>query len=329
MKKIIGIIFCVLCFSTCAEVDDRKQVNTLKLGHSLSLDHPVHKAMEFFAQRVLEKSDSKLKIAIYPSGQLGSEQQCLELLQLGGLAMTKVSSAVMENFSPKLKAFGYPYLFRDRQHRYDLYDSKLGRSLLNDGGKYWLKGLTYFDAGSRSFYSRDESIETPEDLKGMKIRVMPSPTAIQLIKSLGGSPTPVSWGELYTAIQQGVVDGAENNLPSFYSSRHYEICKKFSVDEHSAIPDILVMSTHAYVSLNEEEKKWVDEAAREAGVKQRELWEAAEKEALEEIQKAGVEVIYPDQDLFKNQSAGVIEELKTQDPELFQLIKEIKNVGND
>ncbi len=134
---------------------------------------------------------------------------------------------------------------------------------------------------------------------------------------------------LYTAIQQGVVDGAENNLPSFFSSRHYEICKKFSVDQHSAIPDILVMSTQVYESLSKEEKGWVDEASEEAGIKQRELWEEAEEEALKEIEKEGVEVTYPDQELFKEKSKTVIQNLKITNPELYELIEEIKNIKTD
>lgn len=251
MRSVFKLFIALILFASCSQKDE---VKSLKLSHGLSLDHPVHQALVFFAQRVEEKSNGELIIEVYPGGQLGSERQSLELLQLGGLAMTKVSSAVMENFSPKLRVFGYPYIFKDREHRYKLYDSELGNELLLDGEKYWLRGLTYFDAGSRSFYTKDTPIETPEDLKGLKIRVMQSPTAINLVKTLGGSPTPVSWGELYTSLQQGVVEGAENNLPSFYTSRHYEICKNFSLDEHSAVPDILVISTQIYNKLSSEEK---------------------------------------------------------------------------
>lgn len=326
MRFFFKLFIVLLLFTSCSEI---KKTKSLKLSHSLSLDHPVHQALAFFAQRVEEKSNGDLIIEIYPGGQLGSERESLELLQLGGLAMTKVSSAVMENFSPKLRVFGYPYLFEDREHRYKLYDSDLGTELLADGEQYWLRGLTYFDAGSRSFYTKDTPIETPADLKGLKIRVMQSPTAINLIKSLGGSPTPVSWGELYTSLQQGVVEGAENNLPSFYTSRHYEICKNFSMDEHSAIPDILVISTLIYDKLSSEEKEWINEAAQEASVKQRELWEIAEKEALEAIKEEGVNVTYPDKELFKEKSSHIIKNLKTEEPALYNTIQEIKNLSNE
>lgn len=323
MKKICFLLLLVFSLQSCETEDEGK---SLKLAHSLSVSHPVHLAMVYFKERVEEKSGGKLRIEIYPSSQLGGERECLELLQIGSLAMTKVSSAVMENFSPELKVFGYPYLFRDKEHRYKVYDSEIGMELLAEGEQYWLKGLTYFDAGSRSFYTKDTEIQSPADLEGLKIRVMESPTAINLVKSLGGSPTPVSWGELYTSLQQGVVEGAENNLPSFYTSKHYEISKEFSVDEHTAIPDILVISTIVFDDLSPLEQQWIQASADEAAIKQRELWEAAEEEALEEILKAGVNVTYPDKKLFQKQSQELIDDLKVQDPELYDLIFRIKKI---
>lgn len=326
MKLYFKILIVLFLFASCSQKNETK---SLKLAHSLSQDHPVHQALMFFAQRVEEKSRGKLKVEVYPGGQLGSERQSLELLQLGGLAMTKVSSAVMENFSPSLRVFGYPYIFKDKEHRYKLYDSELGKELLLDGEQFWLRGLTYFDAGSRSFYTKETEIQSPNDLKGLKIRVMQSPTAIRLIKSLGGSPTPVSWGELYTALQQGVVEGAENNLPSFYTSRHYEICKNFSMDEHSSIPDILVMSTQIYNKLSSQEKEWIQEAADEAAIKQRELWEAAEIKALEAIKEEGVKITYPNKDLFKEESDQIIQDLIVEEPDLYTIIQKIKDLRNE
>lgn len=268
--------------------------------------------------------NGKLVIDIYPSSQLGSERQCLELLQIGSLGMTKVSSAVMENFSPQLKVFGYPYLFRDNEHRFNVYDGEIGQKLLLDGEKYWLRGLTYFDAGNRSFYTKTKAIETPDDLKGMKIRVMQSPTAIEMVQNFGGAPTPISWGELYTALQQGVVDGAENNLPSFYTSKHYEVCKYYSIDEHSSVPDILVMSTFTWNNLTEIEQKWLMDAVKDTTVFQRELWAKAEEEALIEIEKAGVAVNRPDKSIFIKKSEGMITALKAKDEVLYNLVQEIK-----
>ncbi|MEZ4989132.1 MAG: TRAP transporter substrate-binding protein [Saprospiraceae bacterium] len=297
----------------------------LKLAHGLPADHPVHQGMVFMADRLKELSDGRMEIEVYPSEQLGSERQCLELLQIGSLAMTKVSAAVMENFAPNTKVMSLPYIFRDREHVFKVLDGEIGRRLLIQGEDYWLRGLTYFDAGMRSFYTKDRPIHTPADLEGLKIRVQESQTAIQLVRSLGGSPTPISYGELYTALQQGVVDGAENNPPSFYTSRHYEVCKYYTLNEHTAVPDILVIGTVAWNDLSEQEQQWLQQAADEAKVKQRELWAKAEQESLDAVQAAGVEIIHPDKTPFAEKTAVVLEGFKD-DEKIYKLIKEIQAV---
>lgn len=305
---------------------DKQEGKTIKLAHSLGVSHPVHEAMVHMADLVAKKSKGKLKIEIYPSSQLGSEKQSLELLQIGSLGMTKVSAAVMENFSPDLKVLGYPYLFQDDEHRFKVYDGDIGKKLLSGSEQFWLKGLTYFDAGNRSFYTKNTPIDKPQDLEGLKIRVMQSPTAIEMVKSFGGSPTPISWAELYTSLQQGVVDGAENNLPSFHTSKHYEVCKYFSKNEHSSVPDILVIGTLTWNRLGPQEKDWLMEAVGEATVLQRELWERAEQEAMTEIKKAGVQVIYPDKELFKEKAKPMLRSLKEENGHLYELVQEIKNI---
>ncbi|MCB0556917.1 MAG: TRAP transporter substrate-binding protein [Phaeodactylibacter sp.] len=327
MKKRTVIVFflfaiALIALSRCGEISKTK---TLKLAHGLDVSHPVHKGMAFMAERVAEKSGGRLKIEIYPSQQLGTERQCLELLQIGSLAMTKVSAAVMENFAPNIQVLSLPYIFRDKTHSHKVLDGEIGQKLLVQGEKYWLRGLTYFDAGPRSFYTKDRPIRTPDDLKGLKIRVQESVTAINLVRALGASPTPISWGELYTALQQGVVDGAENNPPSFYTSRHYEVCKYYSLNEHTSVPDILTIGTVAWNRLTTQEQEWLQEAASEATIYQRKLWAEAEQHALEEVKKAGVEVIYPDKAPFAEMTKGLLEEYKDRH-EMYQLIQEIQTV---
>jgi len=314
----------VVCLLGCQ--DGNIGVKSLKLAHGLNVDHPVHLGMEFMGARLAEKSGGKLQLEIYPSQQLGSERQCLELLQIGSLAMTKVSAAVMENFSPKLQVLSLPYLFRGRAHVYAFQDSPLGKQLLEEGSEYWLRGLTYFDAGQRSFYTKERPVNSPTDLEGLKIRVQESKTAMDLVRSLGGAPTPISWGELYTALQQGIVDGAENNPPSFYTSRHYEVCKFYSINEHTAVPDLLVISTVIWDRLSPQEQQWVQEAADEAKAHQRKLWVEAEEEALAAVQKEGVEIIRPDKTLFSSQTASILEAYKDR-PEQFSIIQQIQQIG--
>lgn len=310
-----------LLFSTsCNGIDESREI---KLAHGLDISHPVHKAMEFMAKRVREKSDGKLTIDIYPSGQLGSERESLELLQIGSLGMTKVSAAVMESFSPNFKVLSLPYIFKNKEHYYRVLEGEIGEDLLEEGDDYWLHGLTYYDAGSRSFYTTNKAIRKPEDLAGLKIRVQDSPTAISMIDAFGGSATPISWGELYTALQQGVVDGAENNPPSFYLSRHYEVSKYYSLNEHTMVPDILMISTKVWEDLSEQEKEWLSEAVEESVPVQRRLWAEAEQEALEAVKAAGVEVIHPDKEPFAKLVEPLYETYKDE-PEVYSLIQQIQ-----
>ena len=320
--KLIYPFIAILLFMGCGNISNTK---FLKLAHGLDSSHPVHLGMVFMADKVKEKSGGKLQIEIYPSQQLGTERQALELLQIGSLAMTKVSGAVMENFAPRMKCLSLPYVFRDRQHTYDVQDGEVGKELLVQSEKYWLRGLGYFDAGQRSFYTKEKSIEKPEDLKGLKIRVQESVMAMNLVRALGGAPTPISYGELYTALQQGVVDGAENNPPSFVSSRHYEICKYYSLNEHTAVPDILVIGTVAWNNLSSQEQKWLQEAADEAITYQRKIWVKSEEDAIATVEAAGVTVTRPDKTLFSAKTEILLDEFKD-DKEMYELIQRIKAV---
>lgn len=320
--KLLAFFLVTLLVTSCSNTSSKK---TIKLAHGLDMSHPVHKAMEFMAEDLEKRSNGSMTIEIYPNQQLGTERQCVELLQIGSLDMTKVSAAVMENFSPNMKVFGLPFLFRDRAHAFKVLDGEIGKELLDGGQKYWLKGMGYYDSGSRSFYTKEKPVATPKDLEGLKIRVMESVTAMNMVNSLGGSPTPISWGELYTSLQQGVVDGAENNPPSFYLSRHYEVCKYYSLDEHTTVPDVLIMGTHLWESLNAQQQEWV-QAAADASVKhQRILWKAAEKEALDAVKKAGVTVISPDKSPFQEKVAAMYEDYKDEN-EVYELIHRIQAV---
>ncbi|RUA19339.1 MAG: TRAP transporter substrate-binding protein [Flavobacteriia bacterium] len=310
----------LIVISAC---DATSGTRVIKLAHGLDVNHSVHKAMLKMGEDLEKLSGGKMTIKIYPNQQLGSERESLELLQIGSLDMTKVSVGVLENFAPDMKVFGIPFLFRNKQHSFSVLDGPIGKKLLEEGEKFWLKGLCYYDAGSRSFYTKDKQVTTPDDLKGLKIRVMESATAMDMVRSLGGAPTPISWGELYTSLQQGVVDGAENNPPSFYLSRHYEVCKYYTINEHTMLPDALLVSTHLWNKLSEQEQEWLQEAADNSVAYQRELWAISEKQALEEVEKAGVEVIYPDKAPFEEAVQGIYDQYKG-DRVMSMLIEQIQ-----
>jgi len=324
VKKLLLLLLALMMFG-CSGGND---ITVLKLGHGLDTSHPVHLAMEFMAERTAEYSDGKMRIDVYPSQQLGTERELLELLQIGSVDITKVSSSVIEGFDPIYKVFSVPFLFVDEDHRYRVWDGEVGRELLDAGERIRLMGLTYYDAGTRSFYTKDRAIHHPDDLTGLRIRVQESPAAIQMVNLLGGNATPISWGELYTALQQGIVEGAENNPPSFHLSGHFEVSGYYSLNEHTAVPDILFASLHTWERLNEEERAILQRAAEESGFYQRDLWREATAQAIEEVQNAGVEIIYPDKAPFVERLQPLYDQYKNESEELKQFIERIQDLAD-
>jgi tripartite ATP-independent transporter DctP family solute receptor len=296
----------------------------LTLAHSLEPTHTVHKAMLFMDERLQALSGGSMRIDIYASGQLGEERETIELLQIGSLAMTKVSASPLEGFVPTMSLFNLPYLFRDHAHYLAVLDSEIGQELLLAPLDARLRGLGYYDAGSRSFYTIDRPVAAPADLAGLKIRVQQSQTAMQMVGALGGSPTPISWGELYTALQQGVVDGAENNPPSFYTSGHYEVARYFTLDEHTAVPDLLLISTRVWESLSEQQQRWLQQAVDDSVAFQRELWQRDTEAALEAVAADGVEILRPDKSLFEANVEAMLAEYEAS--ELGPLIRRIREL---
>lgn len=295
--RLTSVLVISLGLISCGS-DTDSEVTTLRLGHTLDTQHSVHKAMVHFGERLSELSNGAMDVKIYPSSQLGTEREMIELLQIGSLSMTKVSASPLEGFVPAMKIFSIPYIFRDNDHFWKVLNSEVGQGLLAGVEPFRLKGLAYYDAGSRSFYTNNKPVRTPADLAGMKIRVLNSPTAVRTVRELGGAATPVAWGELYTALQQGVVDGAENNPPSYYLSRHYEIARYYSLDEHTSVPDVMLMSLRVWENLTDQQQEWVDKAMQDSVIFQRQAWQESTLDSLAKVKADGVEVIYPDKKPF-------------------------------
>jgi tripartite ATP-independent transporter DctP family solute receptor len=318
-----GLAFC-LWLTGC--VGD-PPVTTLRLGHSLDTAHPVHKAMEHMAEQLAAVSGGSMRLDLYPSGQLGNERELIELLQIGSLDMTKVSASPLEAFVPEMQVFNIPYVFRDAQHYQAVLDSDIGKQLLQTPARARLRGLGYYDAGARSFYTVEKPVAEPADLVGLKIRVQESATAMRMVSTLGGAPTPIAWGELYTALQQGVVDGAENNPPSFYLSGHYEVSRYYVLDEHTAVPDVLLIGTQSWSGLSPQQQNWLQQAVDASVVYQRALWREQTALALAAVEAAGVTVVRPDKQLFQRQVTDLHGEY--QGTTVGDLITAIREVQND
>lgn len=317
----LACILCLVLFS-CQEIS---QTKTLILAHSLPTGHPVHGAIMYFADLVRENSGGNLEVKVYPNSQLGSEREVLELVQIGSVGMTKVSAGTMANFSPKYKVLGIPYVFQDEAHAWRVLEGDIGREILESGQEYYLHGLVFYDAGSRSFYTKNKPIRTAEDVQGMKLRVMNDQMAIEMVNMMGGSATPMSFGELYTALQQGVVDGAENNAPSVVSSNHYEVCKYYCLDRHTLLPDVLVIGMSVWNSLDEEEKSWVTDAAERSLDVQKRLWEEAVEKDMKFLREQGMEIIEPDAESFREATQPMKDRLR-QDPVMGDLLARIENL---
>lgn len=316
INRLLIVIFLTGILSGCR---NKTKITTLRLGHGHEVSHPVHAAMLHLAETVQKLSDGEMIIRIYPSAQLGNEREMIELLQIGSLDITKVSSAVMENFSEEFEVFSYPYLFSDNAHYQRFLQSDVSNYILLKTEQFRLHGLCFLNAGSRNFYTRNVAVKEPKDLNGLKIRVMQSNTALRMAKSLGASPTPIPQAELYTSIQQGIVDGAENNPTTFYSKKHYEVCKYFIKSEHNFVPDVVLMSSNTYKRLTKQEKEWITTAIKETIGFYNKIWNEREAEIMKLLRKDNIQIIQPDKSKFIEKANSFYNKL--QDKELIQIVK--------
>ncbi len=255
------------------------------------MGYPTTDAIQYMGELLETWTSGRMKINIFHSMQLGGEKEALEQVQVGALEMTRVSVGVVGPIVPEFNAFNLPYFFTSTDHMHKVVDGEIGTDLLNKLEKGGLIGLGYMDAGSRSFYNKERPIRTLADLEGLKIRVMQNPIFVDMVNSMGGNGLSVAFNELYTAMQTGVVDGAENNPPTYHSQKHYEIAGYYTLTEHLMVPEIFVFSKKVWDTLSPLDQQLIRKASALAVIKERELWAAREVAALEELKAAGIEVI--------------------------------------
>ncbi|MEG9476754.1 TRAP transporter substrate-binding protein [Mannheimia sp. HC-2023] len=296
---------------------------TLKLNHNNDKTHPVHISMQKMADEVKELTNGEVVIRVYPNSQLGTQRESIELLQAGSLDMAKSNASEMESFEPTYGAFNIPYLFHNVDHYYTaLKDPEVGQKILEASQGKGFLGLTYYDGGARSFYANKE-IRTPADLKGLKVRVQPSPSAVKMMELLGGSATPLAYGELYTALQQKVVDAAENNETALTLARHGEVSKIFSQDEHTMIPDVLLISEKTWAKLTPEQQKAIKTAANNSMMSHKDLWaKMIEEEKKKAQEQMGVKFITVEKQPFIDATKPMKDEAKA-NPAIGSLVEKI------
>jgi tripartite ATP-independent transporter DctP family solute receptor len=258
----------------------------LRLAETHPQDYPTKKGDYEFARLVKERTNGKIVIEVFHSKQLGEEKAVIEQVQLGAIDFTRVSISPVSAFARELDAFQLPYLYRDATHMWKVLDGPIGQEILKklEGANFI--GLGWFEAGSRNFYTKKQ-VKTVGDLKGMKIRVQQAPLMVGLVEALGAVATPLSFGEVYSALQTGVIDGAENNWPSYLSTSHYEVAKYFIVDEHTRVPEITIASKKVFDKLSKEDQAILRKAMKDAQPYQFKLWVDFEKVAEKTVRDKG------------------------------------------
>ena len=240
-----------------------------------------------FAKYVEEKTNGAIKIEVYNNSVLGQERETIEMTQAGSIHFIRVGTNPLTSINPLMGALSMPFLYRDRAHMFNVLDGPIGTELMESLQQQNLLGLCWFDAGFRNFYNSKREIKTPADMVGLKIRVQESPLMMDMVRFCGASPTPMAYGEVYTGIQNGVIDGAENNWPSYITAAHFEVAKFFTVDQHMASPEMILINTGVWRSLSDAEKKIVKDGAAEGAKVERAAWLDAEKKYEAQARAAG------------------------------------------
>jgi tripartite ATP-independent transporter DctP family solute receptor len=264
---------------------------TLRSSDTHPEGYPTVAAVEYMGDLLEERSGGRLCIEVYHSAQLGQESDTIEQTQLGVIDMNRVSLGPFNNIIEETKVFSLPFIFRSTDHMHRVVDGEIGDEILAEFENHNLVGLAYFDSGSRSFYNKQRPIRSIADMQGLSIRVMQSDVFVDMVDALGGNATPMPYGEVYSSIQTGVIDGAENNWPSFESSGHYEVAGYYTLNQHLIVPEVLVMSQASWNRLSAEDQALIRQAARDAVPHMRELWAAREAASEAIVRAAGVEVI--------------------------------------
>ena len=266
-----------------------KQV-VLRLADNQPLNYPTVMGDEEFARLVGEYTNGRIKVEVYPQGQLADEKSAIEQVQFGGIDFTRVSISPLASFQPLLNALQMPYLYRDANHMWSVLNGEIGKYFLDSMEEKGFVGLVYYDSGARSFYNTKKPIYSVADLKGMKIRVQESALMMGLVQALGAVPTPMAYGDVYSALQTGVIDGAENNWPSYDSSSHYEVAKFYSIDEHTRVPEMIIASKITMDKLSAEDQAIIKKAAQESQAIQVAAWADYEKKSEAKVIAAGSKI---------------------------------------
>ena len=310
----VFLLLGILLYGFPAEAQTKAKV-VIRFNELNSATHPMYRSDVYFAQLVAKKTNGAVEVQNFASSQLGKGRDAVESCQMGTLEMTQTMTANVGTFVSAFDVFSLPFIFRDQEHFYKVIDGPIGQDLLKDLMKVNLFGLYYYDAGSRSFYNSKRPIRVLEDLKGLKIRVPQSTVMIDTINAMGAGAVPVEYAEVYSSLQQGVIDGAENAAIAYYHMKHYEVAKYFSLTAHFRTPDIVMISLRIWQKLPKEYQTAILESAKETSLYERKLWVSEENQTLEKLKGLGVKINeVSDVNSFREKVKPVWEKYKTRLP---------------
>ena len=330
MKRFVAIVMCivmVLALAACGSssgstASSGEKSFNLTLAHNLAEDHAVHIAMTAWAEAVKTASNGSITINIVPNGTLGSEADCVSQIQAGQLEMTKVSAGTLANFANEWNCLSVPYVFNDKDHLYKTMNGEIAQDLYKLTESAGFVGLTWLESGTRCFYTANTPIRTPSDLKGLKIRTMDSQMAIDMMTAFGGSATVMGYSEIYTGMQQGVVDGAENNITAMRD--HADVTKYYCYDEHTMIPDVIVISTKVWNDMSDAQKEIMRSTAADMTANYKQLWAQFEEDVKAQVEGKVEYVTDVDKAAFQVAVQPIYDNLKASDPATYAFVERIQ-----
>ena len=333
-KRIVSAAVCVcmagMLITGCgSKSDSSSKKRIIRVALSQSEEHPEYKGMETFKKYVEEKLGDKYEVQLYPNELLGGQTKAIELTQTGAIDFTIAGTPNLEIFADVYEVFSMPYLFDSvESYKAVMQDTDYMEKIYESTDSSGFRVLTWYNAGTRNFYGK-KAINTPADLSGMKIRVQQSPASVAMMKAFGAAASPMSFGEVYTAIQQGVIDGAENNELALTNNKHGEVAKYYTYNMHQIIPDMLVGNLKFINGLSEEELKVFKEAALKSTEVELQEWDKCVEEAKNIAHnEMGVEFIYPDITLFKDKVKNMQQDMIKENPSIVDIYNHIQEVNN-
>lgn len=333
LKRVCALVLCMgLAFGSmtgltgCSSLKSEKRI--IRISHAQSETHPEHLGLLKFKEYIEENLGDKYEVQIYPNELLGGAQKAIELTQTGAIDFVVAGTANLENFADVYEVFSMPYLFTSEEAYHEVMsDTEYMKEVYESTDEAGFRVLTWYNAGTRSFYAKTP-IYTPDDLKGLKVRVQQSQASVNMANAFGAAASPMSFGEVYTAIQQGVIDGAENNELALTNNKHGEVAKYYSYNMHQMVPDMLIGNLKFLESLSEEEYKIFEEAALISTEEEMKYWDEQVAEAKNIAEnEMGVEFIEVDIQAFKDKVAGVQQEMLDANPNIQELYDHIQIIN--